>query len=37
MNKAMQELTDVSYNSGEQNKDMTQAGKLVAGGILRHF
>ena len=24
MNKAMQELTGVSYNSGEQNKDMTQ-------------
>ena len=25
MNKTMQELTGVSYNSGEQNKDLTQA------------
>ena len=25
VNRAMQELTGVSYNSGEQNKDMTQA------------
>lgn len=25
MNKAMQELTGVSYNTGEQNKDMTKA------------
>ena len=25
VNRAMQELTSVSYNSGEQNKDITQA------------
>ena len=25
VNRAMQELTTVSYNSGEQNKDITQA------------
>lgn len=25
VNSAMQELTGVSFNSGEQNKDMTQA------------
>ena len=25
VNRAMQELTGVSYNSGEQNKDFTEA------------
>ena len=34
VNRAMQELTGVSYNTGEQNKDMTKAiGKHVTGRI----
>ncbi len=35
MNKTMQELTGVSFNSGEQNKDLTKANRI--GKILTQF
>ena len=31
VNQAMQELTGINYNTGEQNKDMTAADKHVTG------
>ena len=34
VNKAMQEFTEVKYNTREQNKDMTRASRIMTGEIL---